>query len=287
MALFELIITCAGVILLAAGAAAGMILGRKAAFAGPLSGYGTPLALLLTLVLLLLWKDEAARRLWMTVLIFIAVPALFGAAAASVCAFCPVRRSFALAFAAGLLGACIVLLRAVFGLRFSWTTPAAYAAYGLVLFLSGMGFMSAGLAGRKARQAAGLKESAEAPEEPAETPQEAGDTQEAEKPEPSGSLILLAEPYVGQQISLPDREELRLGSDAAYCHLILELPGRQPCLCGVRWLGARNTYLVTSYVFSGLLYEDGRPLPGNSSVEVKPGSLFLEGQTGQVLFQAG
>ena len=50
MALFELIVTCAGVILLAAGAAAGMILGRKAAFAGLLSGYGTPLALLLTLL---------------------------------------------------------------------------------------------------------------------------------------------------------------------------------------------------------------------------------------------
>ena len=281
MALFELIITCAGVILLAAGAAAGMILGRKAAFAGPLSGYGTPLALLLTLVLLLLWKDEAARRLWMTVLIFIAVPALFGAAAASVCAFRPVRRSFALAFAAGLLGACSVLLRAVFGFRFSWTTPAAYVSYGFVLFLAGMGFASAK---RKARQAARTEESTEAP---AEAPQEAGGTQEAEEPEPSGSLILLAEPYVGQQISLPDGEELRLGSDAAYCHLILELPGRQPCLCGVRWLGARNTYLVTSYVFSGLLYEDGRPLPGNSSVEVKPGSLFLEGQTGQVLFQAG
>ena len=281
MALFELIITCAGVILLAAGAAAGMILGRKAAFAGLLSGYGTPLALLLTLVLLLLWKDEAASGLWVSVLIFIAVPALFGAAAASVCAFRPVRRSFALAFAAGLLGGCSVLLRAVFGFRFSWTTPAAYAAYGLVLFLSGMGFASAK---RKARQAARTEESTEAP---AEAPQEAADTQEAEEPEPSGSLILLAEPYVGQQISLPDGEELRLGSDAAYCHLILELPGRQPCLCGVRWLGARNTYLVTSYVFSGLLYEDGRPLPGNSSVEVKPGSLFLEGQTGQVLFQAG
>lgn len=281
MALFELIITCAGVILLAAAAAVGMILGRKAAFAGPLSGYGTPLALLLTLVLILFWRNEAAHSLWVSVLIFIAVPALFGAAAASVCAFRPVRRSFALAFAAGLLGACSVLLRAVFGLRFSWTTPAAYAAYGLVLFLSGMGFASAK---RKARQAARTEESTEAP---AEAPQEAGDTQEAEEPEPSGSLILLAEPYVGQQISLPDGEELRLGSDAAYCHLILDLPGRQPCLCGVRWLGARNTYLVTSYVFSGLLYEDGRPLPGNSSVEVKPGSLFLEGQTGQVLFQAG
>ena len=281
MALFELIITCAGVILLAAGAAAGMILGRKAAFAEPISRYGTPLALLLTLLLLLLWKDEAAGRLWMTVIIFIAVPALSGAAAASVCAFRPVRRSFALVFAVGLLGACSVLLRAVFGLRFSWTTPAAYAAYGLVLFLSGMGFASAK---RKARQAARTEESTEAP---AEAPQKAGDTQEAEEPEPSGSLILLAEPYVGQQISLPDGEELRLGSDAAYCHLILELPGRQPCLCGVRWLGARNTYLVTSYVFSALLYEDGRPLPGNSSVEVKPGSLFLEGQTGQVLFQAG
>ena len=284
MALFELIVTCAGVILLAAAAAAGMILGRKAAFAGLLSGYGTPLALLLTLVLLLLWKDEAASGLWMSVLIFIAVPALFGAAAASVCAFRPVRKSFALALAAGLLGACSVLLRAVFGFRFSWTTPAAYVSYGFVLFLAGMGFASAG---RKTRQAAKREESAEAPKEPAEPPQEAEDTQEAEKPEPSGSLILLAEPYVGQQISLPDGEELRLGSDAAYCHLILELPGRQPCLCGVRWLGARNTYLVTSYVFSGLLYEDGRPLPGNSSVEVKPGSLFLEGQTGQVLFQAG
>ena len=281
MALFELIITCAGVILLAAAAAAGMILGRKAAFAGPISGYGTPLALLLTLVLLLLWKDGAAHSLWMSVLIFIAVPALFGAAAASVCAFRPVRKSFALAFVAGLLGGCSVLLRSAFGFRFDWTTPAAYAAYGLVLFLSGMGFASAK---RKARQAARTEESTEAP---AEAPQEAGDTQEAEEPEPSGSLILLAEPYVGQQISLPDGEELRLGSDAAYCHLILELPGRQPCLCGVRWLGARNTYLVTSYVFSGLLYEDGRPLPGNSSVEVKPGSLFLDGQTGQVLFQAG
>ena len=284
MALFELIVTCAGVILLAAAAAAGMILGRKAAFAGPISGYGTPLALLLTLLLLLLWKDEAASGLWMSVLIFIAVPALFGAAAASVCAFRPVRKSFALAFAAGLLGACSVLLRAAFGFRFSWTTPAAYVSYGFVLFLAGMGFASAK---RKARQAAKREESAEAPGEPAEAPQEAEDTREAEEPEPSGSLILLAEPYVGQQISLPDGEELRLGSDAAYCHLILELPGRQPCLCGVRWLGARNTYLVTSYVFSGLLYEDGRPLPGNSSVEVKPGSLFLEGQTGQVLFQAG
>ena len=284
MALFELIITCAGVILLAAAAAAGMILGRRAVFAGSLSGYGTPLALLLTLVLILFWRNEAAHSLWVSVLIFIAVPALFGAAAASVCAFRPVRRSFALAFGAGLLGGCSVLLRTVFGFRFDWTTPAAYAAYGLVLFLAGMGFVSAG---RKARQAAGLEESAELPGEFAEAPQEAGGTQEAEEPEPSGSLILLAEPYVGQQISLPDGEELRLGSDAAYCHLILELPGRQPCLCGVRWLGARNTYLVTSYVFSGLLYEDGRPLPGNSSVEVKPGSLFLEGQTGQVLFQAG
>ena len=281
MALFELIVTCAGVILLAAAAAAGMILGRKAAFAGPISGYGTPLALLLTLLLLLLWKDGAAHSLWMTVFIFIAVPALFGAAAASVCAFRPVRKSFALAFVAGLLGGCSVLLRSAFGFRFDWTTPAAYAAYGLVLFLSGMGLVSAK---RKAWQAASTEESTEAP---AEAPQEAGDTKEAEEPEPSGSLILLAEPYVGQQISLPDGEELRLGSDAAYCHLILELPGRQPCLCGVRWLGARNTYLVTSYVFSGLLYEDGRPLPGNSSVEVKPGSLFLEGQTGQVLFQTG
>ena len=281
MALFKLIVTCAGVILLAAAAAAGMVLGRKAAFAGPISGYGTPLALLLTLVLLLLWKDGAAHSLWMSVLIFIAVPALFGAVAASVCAFRPVRRSFALAFVAGLLGGCSVLLRSAFGFRFDWTTPAAYAAYGLVLFLSGMGLVSAK---RKAWQAARREESTEAP---AEAPQEAGDTQEAEEPEPSGSLILLAEPYVGQQISLPDGEELRLGSDAAYCHLILELPGRQPCLCGVRWLGARNTYLVTSYVFSGLLYEDGQPLPGNSSVEVKPGSLCLDGQTGQVLFQAG
>ena len=83
MALFELIVTCAGVILLAAAAAAGMILGRKAAFAGALSGYGTPLALLLTLVLILLWRNEAAHSLWVSVLIFIAVPALFGAAAAS------------------------------------------------------------------------------------------------------------------------------------------------------------------------------------------------------------
>ena len=97
MALFELIITCAGVILLAAGAAAGMILGRKAAFAEPISRYGTPLALLLTLLLLLLWKDEAAGRLWMTVIIFIAVPALSGAAATLVAALAAAAVSAAVA----------------------------------------------------------------------------------------------------------------------------------------------------------------------------------------------
>ena len=205
MALFELIITCAGVILLAAGAAAGMILGRKAAFAGLLSGYGTPLALLLTLLLLLLWKDEAAGRLWMTVS-FLSLSRRFLERLPLLSApFVTVRKSFALAFAAGLLGACSVLLRAVFGLRFSWTTPAAYAAYGLVLFLSGMGLVSAG---RKTRQAARTEESTEAP---AEAPKEAGDTQEAEEPEPSGSLNFAGGALLGQQIRLPDGEELRLG----------------------------------------------------------------------------
>lgn len=278
MALFELIIICAGIILLAAVAAAGMILGRKTAFAQPLSGYGTPLALLLTLVLLLLWKNEAVSGHWMTVLIFTAVPALLGAASASLCAFRPVKKTFVLSFAAGLIGACSVLLRAAFGFRFSWVTPAACAVYGLVMFLSGMGMTAAG---RRCRQTDEREERTEVPGELSAEPRE------TEESEPVGSLILLTEPYAGQQIGLPDGEELRLGSDAAYCHLILELPGRQPCLCGVRWLGLRNTYLITSYAFSGLLDEDGRTLPGNSSIEAQPGKVFLDAQSGQALFQVG
>ena len=104
---------------------------------------------------------------------------------------------------------------------------------------------------------------------------------------PAGKLMLLSEPFAGQQIPLPAGEELCLGNDPADCQLVLELPGEPRCLCRVSWLDGRNCYSVMACEHSSLLYEDGTPVPVNESVTAEPGTVFLDGQTGQAVFQLG
>ncbi len=104
---------------------------------------------------------------------------------------------------------------------------------------------------------------------------------------PAGKLMLLSEPFAGQQIPLPAGEELCLGNDPADCQLVLDLPGESRCLCRVSWLDGRNCYSVMACEYSSLLYEDGTPVPVNEPVMAEPGTVFLDGQTGQVVFQLG
>lgn len=152
--------------------------------------------------------------------------------------------------------------------------------YAVVLFFSGMGFAGPEKAfGSKEREAGqkiheGQKESEKIAHR---WPQAQTD----------GSLIVLSRPFEGQQIPLSDGAKLRLGSDAADCHLILELAGEPRCLCSVRWLSGKNCYCITSFEPLGLLYEDGNSVPDGVPLEVQPGTVFLDGQTGQAVFQLG
>ena len=50
------------------------------------------------------------------------------------------------------------------------------------------------------------------------------DDETAEQSCPAGKLMLLSDPFAGQQIPLPAGEELCLGNDPADCQLILDLP---------------------------------------------------------------
>mgnify|MGYP003186892098 CR=1 FL=1 len=59
------------------------------------------------------------------------------------------------------------------------------------------------------------------------------------------------------------------------------------CLGIVCRLDKRAAYLITCPAGSGLSYEDGTPVPVNEPVVAEPGTVFLDGQTGQAVFQLG
>ena len=120
----------------------------------------------------------------------------------------------------------------------------------LALLFSGMGLAQGNAALRK-------QEAAGAQEQPG-------------TPVGSGGIFVLPAPYEGVWIPVEEGEELRLGSDVARCHLIFDLPGMPACLCSVRWLGLRDTYLVTGYAAGGL-----------------SGQRFFFGATGEELFRIG
>ena len=55
----------------------------------------------------------------------------------------------------------------------------------------------------------------------------------------------------------------------------------------IRFLEKRGTYLVTCYAPEALIDGTGRALPENSSVEVRPGTVFENAVDQSPLFQTG
>ncbi|MCD7867738.1 MAG: FHA domain-containing protein [Clostridiales bacterium] len=110
------------------------------------------------------------------------------------------------------------------------------------------------------------------------------------QPEPgsrTGSLTIAAGEYRGSRIPLFPGDVLYIGRDASCCHLVLNLAEMPACLCRVQWLPAKDTYLVANYSPNGLRYGSSRPIPVNSSVEVRRGSLFRFGTNNLPVFQVG
>lgn len=251
--------------------ALGWIVGRKTGCARPVARWGTAVTLFVAFLPILF--ETITSVAWRYILsqwsIFHYVPAVLSLAAAVLCVFRPKKSAYVTAFLAGLSGwwlwiwrGDVKILESLMSVLFDWNIGVflqemiVSICYAVVLFFCGMGFAVTG------RQS----------EQPAYS---------------AGNMILLSEPYTGQQIPLSDGAELRLGSDAADCHLILELAGEPRCLCSVRWLSGKNCYCITSFEPLGLLYEDGNSVPDGVPLEVQPGTVFLDGQTGQAVFQLG
>lgn len=251
----------------------GCAAGRKAEFDGRIVRWGTAAALLMTALLLFLNRKNI---IWLGVnsTLFVTLPVMVSAAAAVLCAAFPRKPVFVLTFligAAGLGGELLLIFMVLGGFwekrhgLVLWVISSIFYASSLVL--SGMGFGAAGM-------------------EPEADPAPEADSA-PERQQEAGALIILSEPFVGQELPLPAHESLKIGSDPADCQLILNLPGEPRCLGIVCRLDKRAAYLITCPAGSGLSYEDGTPVPVNEPVVAEPGTVFLDGQTGQAVFQLG
>ena len=258
-------------------AARGRAAGRKTGFDKRIVRWGTAAALLMAALLFFLNRVNVIL-LGVNPTLFVTLPVMVSAAAAVLCAAFPRKPVFVLTFLIGAvgLGGELLLIFMVLGGFWEkrhglvlWVISSIF--YASTLVLSGMGF---GAAGREPET------------DPAPEADSAAERQPKADPAPeAGALIILSEPFVGQQIPLPAHEPLKIGSDPAECQLVLDLPGEPRCLCRVSWLDARNSYSVTACEYTGLLYEDGTPVPVNEPVMAEPGTVFLDGQTGQAVFQ--
>ena len=249
----------------------GRAAGRKTGFDKRIVRWGTAAALLMAALLFFLNRVNVIL-LGVNPTLFVTLPVMVSAAAAVLCAAFPAKPVFVLTFLIGAtgLGSELLLISTVLGGFWGgrhglvlWVISSIFYASSLVL--SGMGFGAAGM-------------------EPEADPAPEADSA-PERQQEAGALIILSEPFVGQELPLPAHESLKIGSDPADCQLILNLPGEPRCLGIVCRLDKRAAYLITCPMGSELSYEDGTPVPVNKSVTAEPGTVFLDGQTGQAVFQ--
>ena len=251
----------------------GRAAGRKTGFDKRIVRWGTAAALLMAALLFFLNRVNVIL-LGVNPTLFVTLPVMVSAVAAVLCAAFPAKPVFVLTFLIGAagLGSELLLISMVLGGFWGgrhglvlWVISSIFYASSLVL--SGMGFGAAGM---------------ELEADPAPEADSAPERQQE-----AGALIILSEPFVGQELPLPAHESLKIGSDPADCQLILNLPGEPRCLGIVCRLDKRAAYLITCPMGSELSYEDGTPVPVNEPVMAEPGTVFLDGQTGQAVFQLG
>lgn len=245
--------------------AAGRIVGRKVSFAWRMGRWGPPAVLILALFFHLLWQRELfpLSRLHMPnfyeLIIWGELPVALSLTSLGLSLFRPSRSVYRFVLLTGMLGLVHTVLQyevmRVFRDFFLWAISLKGVCYLALLFLAGIGAASC--------------------------------FQKSKQPQVqmAGKLSLLTASYAGEQISLPDGEEFRLGNDVTDCHLLFELSGEPRCLCRVCWNKDENCYYVTNCDSLGLLYENGCPVQEGVVVKVPRGSTFLDGQTGQKLFR--
>lgn len=266
MEVISLLATVASVILLLL---TGVLIGRRWKVAMRAAAYAVPLLLVLSLSILAAY-GERVFVLWGFASWIVAVLGVLETGATILSAWLPGRISFGLG---GMMGALGFFLSAISAFStHSLESLTAVACYGL---LAAAGFM--GAVSRR------IEESEEG--QPPLVRQEKENRQEEIRPQ--GCLTFFSGIFSGQKIPISGSEEIRIGSDAASCHLILDVPGTPACLCRVCWLEKRNTYLITSGPQGGLSFGDGTALPPGGSMEVWSGTILYWRETEEPAFRLG
>lgn len=265
-------------------AALGTVLGRLLPGKRTLAARGTSVCLLLAVSGILIWREKLMYSMRCLGILYALgfqrgtdslLLAVIAVGCAVYCAFRPTRSGCGVA----VLGAVLWLVctsDALFGVFYDTLSQISVelllmSVLGmLAVVLAFMGFLGTN------------KVAAVEPSEPQEIP--------PAPPQPTasvGCLTILCGSFAGQQLPVPAGEELTLGGDAAQCHLILDQPGIPPCLCSVRWLEGRNTYLVSCHAPDGLLLADSSCAPSGSTTEVFPGTVCYLPATGIPVVQLG
>lgn len=261
-------------------AALGVVLGRGLPGTRTLAVRGAPVCVLLGMAGALVWWNDliwAGASYGLSPLlggILLLMLAALAAGGAVLCAFRPTRASCGVIA----LGAVLCLAYTAHGLTWnhisSYGQPSTRLLVMIILDIATAVLAFVGLFGKETAPA-----KAPAPQQAPSAP-----------PQPvasAGCLTILLGSFAGQQVPLPAGEELLLGSDAAQCHLILDVEGMPSCLCAVRWLEGRDTYLVSCRAPESLIWADGSRAPSGSTTEVFPGTVCYLPATGIPVVQLG
>ena len=252
---------------------AGTLIGRKWSGARRAAAYAVPLLLVLCLSLLVIYGAEVFLLWGLAPWVLLALGFL-EAGMAVISAWLPNRISFGLGGMAGVMGFLLAAVSAD-GIHLKGSLLGA-VCYGLLL--------AAGTMGAVSRKKEEPQETAPRALMEEEKGQEERNFQERK---PQGCLTFFSGMFAGQRIPVLGSEEIRIGSDAASCHLILDMPGIPACLCRIRWLENRNTYLITSGPQSCLSFGDGTSLPPGGSMEVWSGTILYWRETEAPAFRLG
>lgn len=255
----------AGIFLLLTGA----LLGRRWSGARQAAAYAVPFLLVLNLSLLVIYDIEIFLLWGFAPWVILGLGA-WEAGMAIISAWLSNRISFGLGGMAGVAGFLLAAVSAD-AIHLKGSLLGA-VCYGLLLAAGTMGAVSGKKEGTQETVPRTLMEEKEGKQEGRE---------------PQGCLTFFSGMFVGQRIPVLGSEELRIGSDAASCHLIPDMPGIPACLCRICWLEKRNTYLITSGPQSCLSFGDGTSLPPGGSMEVWSGTILYWRETEEPAFRLG
>lgn len=96
-----------------------------------------------------------------------------------------------------------------------------------------------------------------------------------------GEIAILTGHYMGAELPVREGEEILLGRDESRCHLIFLNEKVSRVHCGIRYVEATDSYLVTDYSMNGTYRDGGIPLQKGCPTVCSPGTVITLGKSGE------